>query len=153
MSGPYTGGVFIDFETFYGPSLKYKTVKRLRYVLAVFGQNHLKRSSPVTCLLSIMSNRYRQQVIFNSTQKSCLSIALLLSKGFFKMLLVSILIGAPVSFFINNLWLQKFPNRVEFGIGTLLSGTVILMVLGLLTIGSQTIRASKNNPVDCLKYD
>ena len=82
-----------------------------------------------------------------------LSIALLLSKGFFKMLLVSILIGAPVSFFINNLWLQKFPNRVEFGIGTLLSGTVILMVVGLLTIGSQTIRASKNNPVDCLKND
>jgi putative ABC transport system permease protein len=80
-----------------------------------------------------------------------LSIALLLSKGFFKMLLVSVFIGAPLSFFINNLWLQKFPNRVEFGIGTLLLGTVILMVLGLLTIGSQTIRASNSNPIDSLK--
>jgi putative ABC transport system permease protein len=82
-----------------------------------------------------------------------LSIALLLSKDFFKMLLVSVFIGAPLSYFINNLWLQKFPNRVEFGIGTLLSGTLILMVLGLLTIGSQTIRASKSNPIDSLKND
>jgi putative ABC transport system permease protein len=62
-----------------------------------------------------------------------------------------VFIGAPLSYFVNNLWLQKFPNRVEFGVGTLLSGIAILMVLGLLVIGSQTIGASKRNPVDSLK--
>ncbi|SHG74764.1 FtsX-like permease family protein [Chryseolinea serpens] len=82
-----------------------------------------------------------------------LRITLLLSKGFFKMLLVSVFIGAPLGYFMNNLWRQKFPNRVEFGMGTLLSGTAILMMLGLLTIGSQTIRASKSNPIDSLKND
>ena len=82
-----------------------------------------------------------------------LSIAILLSKGFFKMLLVSVFIGAPLSYFINNLWLQKFPNRVEFGIETLLYGTLILMLLGMLTIGSQTIRASRSNPIDSLKSE
>ena len=81
------------------------------------------------------------------------SIALLLSKGFLRMLLVSVLIGAPLSYFINNLWLQRFPTRVEFGLGTVLSGTAILLVLGLITIGSQTIRASKRNPVDALKME
>lgn len=82
-----------------------------------------------------------------------LSIALLLSKGFFKMLLMSVFIGAPLSYFINNLWLQKFPNRVEFGFETVVSGTLIMMVLGLLTIGSQTIRASRSNPIESLKND
>jgi len=81
------------------------------------------------------------------------SIALLLSKGFLRMLLVSVLIGAPLSYLINNLWLQEFPNRVEFGLGTVLSGTLVLLVLGLITVGSQTIRASKNNPVDALKME
>lgn len=81
------------------------------------------------------------------------SIALLLSNGFFRMLFLSIIIGAPLSYFVNNLWLQKFPNRVEFGAGTILLGTIILLVLGLLTIGSQTIRASKSNPVDALKME
>jgi putative ABC transport system permease protein len=81
------------------------------------------------------------------------SIALLLSKGFLRMLGVSVLIGTPFSYFLNRLWLQEFPNRVEFGLGTVLVGTTILLVLGLITIGSQTIRASRCNPVEVLKSE
>jgi putative ABC transport system permease protein len=82
-----------------------------------------------------------------------LSIVLLLSKGFFKMLLVSVFIGAPLSYFMNNLWLQKLPNRIEFGFGTVFLGTLIMLVLGLLTIGSQMISVSKGSPIDSLKND
>jgi len=64
-------------------------------------------------------------------------IAWLLSKEFLKMLTISIGIGAPCSYFINNFWLQYFPNRVAFGIGTVLLGTCILLILGLFTIGSR----------------
>ncbi len=82
-----------------------------------------------------------------------MSIALLLSKGFLKMLLTAVFVGAPLSYFVNNLWLQHLPNRVEFGFGTLLIAILILVILGLITIGSQTLRASKNNPIDSLKID
>jgi putative ABC transport system permease protein len=82
-----------------------------------------------------------------------MSIALLLSRGFLKMLWISICIGAPMSYFVNNLWLQKFPNRVEFGIGTVTIGVLVLLVLGFLTIGSQTVKASKTNPVKSLKSE
>jgi putative ABC transport system permease protein len=82
-----------------------------------------------------------------------LKIALLLSKEFLVVLVISICIGAPFSYLVNNFWLQKFPNRVDFGFGTVFLGTVILLVLGLITIGSQTIRASRSNPVDSLKMD
>ncbi len=80
-------------------------------------------------------------------------IAYLLSREFLKVLAIAIVIGAPLSYMINNLWLQKFPNRVEFGFGTVFTGTVILLALGLLTIGSQTIRASRTNPVESLRND
>jgi putative ABC transport system permease protein len=80
-------------------------------------------------------------------------LALLLSGRFTKLLLVSLLISAPLSYFINNLWLENFPNRVDFGWGTVLLGTVILLVLGLFTIGSQTIIASRRNPVESLKAE
>jgi putative ABC transport system permease protein len=82
-----------------------------------------------------------------------LRIAFLLSKEFIQVLAMSICIGAPSSFIINNLWLQKLPNRVEFGAGTVLIGTFVLLMLGILTIGSQTLRASKANPVDSLKME
>ena len=81
------------------------------------------------------------------------SIVLLLSKGYFRVLSIAVLVGAPISYFANNLWLEKFPNRVDFGAGTLASGVFVLVALGLFTIGSQTIRASKGNPVESLRND
>ncbi|MBL0741963.1 FtsX-like permease family protein [Chryseolinea lacunae] len=81
------------------------------------------------------------------------SIALLLSKEFMKIVLLSIFIGAPLSYFANNLWLQTLPNRVEFGLGILVSAILILIALGMLTIGSQTWRAARAKPVDALKME
>jgi putative ABC transport system permease protein len=81
------------------------------------------------------------------------SIALLLSRSFMNVLFVAVLIGAPLSYFANNLWLQKLPNRVEFGIGTILLATSLLLLLGLIVIGSQTLRASRANPVESLQSE
>lgn len=77
----------------------------------------------------------------------------LLSREFIIILGVSILISAPLTYLVNELWLRKFPNRVEFGFGTVALGTAILLVLGLLTIGSQTVRASRTNPADALRTE
>jgi putative ABC transport system permease protein len=68
---------------------------------------------------------------------------LLLSREFLVVLGVSIAIAAPLSYILNEMWLRVFPNRVEFGLGTVL----------LVTIGSQTVRASRRNPVDALKVE
>lgn len=79
--------------------------------------------------------------------------ALLLSREFIHILLIAIAIAAPLSYLLNTLWLRKFPNRVEFGWGTVLLGTGVILVLGLLTIGSQTIRASRLNPAESLRSE
>src|SRR5581483_7602984 len=73
---------------------------------------------------------------------------LLLSREFIQILLISIAIAAPLSYWLNTMWLRKFPNRVDFGWVTVLEGAAIVLGLGLITIGSQTIRASKANPVE-----
>jgi putative ABC transport system permease protein len=82
-----------------------------------------------------------------------LTIARLLSKEFVMMLALAIFIGVPVSYFVNNLWLRQLTARVEFGWGTVLTGVLVMLVLGIITIGSQTLRASKANPVKSLKMD
>lgn len=74
-----------------------------------------------------------------------------LGKSFFFILVLSILISAPLSYFANSLWLESFPNRVSFGLGTIASGSVTLLFIGLLTIGSQIIAVSKRNPIESLK--
>ncbi|MEP1033956.1 ABC transporter permease [Ekhidna sp.] len=78
-------------------------------------------------------------------------IVLILSKSFLKLLIISILIAAPLSYFVNSLWLNDLPNRVELGFGTVIIGSLLMLGLGLLTIGSQTLRAARQNPVETLK--
>jgi putative ABC transport system permease protein len=82
-----------------------------------------------------------------------IAIALMLSKDFLKVLVIASCIGAPLTYMINNLWLQNFAVRADFGIELILSGTFLLLFLGLLAIGSQTLSAAKRNPVESLKAD
>jgi putative ABC transport system permease protein len=77
----------------------------------------------------------------------------LLSREFLMVLGLSIAIAAPLSYILNEMWLRRFPNRVEFGWGPVGLGVAILLVLGLVTIGSQTVRASRRNPVESLKVE
>lgn len=81
------------------------------------------------------------------------SIVMLLSKGFLKLLLIAVVVGVPASYFINNFWLEFMAYRTQLGIGTMLIGISILFLLGVLTIGSQTLRAAFANPVDTLKSE
>jgi len=81
------------------------------------------------------------------------SNTLLLSREFIQVLLIAIAIAAPSSYLLNAAWLRKFPNRVDFGWGTVVEGVAIVLALGLVTIASQTIRASKANPVEALRAD
>ncbi|MEP7319356.1 MAG: FtsX-like permease family protein [Panacibacter sp.] len=77
----------------------------------------------------------------------------LLSKGFLKLLFISGLIAMPVGYILSYMFLQNFANRVPLGVGTLLLCFLFLLVIGLITILSNTYRASVANPVKNLRTD
>lgn len=81
------------------------------------------------------------------------ALVLLLSKGFASLLAIAIVLAVPAAWFINNLWLQLIAYRTELSIGVIGTSVLILILLGGITIGSQTIRAAFANPVDNLKND
>ncbi|MEN8248251.1 MAG: ABC transporter permease [Bacteroidota bacterium] len=76
-----------------------------------------------------------------------------LSKGFINIIILAIIIAIPIAYFLNNLWLQKFAFRVPISFGVISLGVLILLILGVLTVGSQTYRASRLNPVDSLRNE
>lgn len=80
-------------------------------------------------------------------------LVILLSKGFIKLLVISVMIGVPLAWLLNNLWLEQVAYRTEFSVGVILLGVSVLILLGALTIGSQTIRAAFANPVENLKNE
>lgn len=82
-----------------------------------------------------------------------MSVVYLVSKGYLILILISIAIGVPVSYFGNNLWLQNFTYRVSFGFGTLFLCSVFILLLSLLIIGSLSLRAANTNPARSLRYE
>ncbi|HEY0740862.1 MAG TPA: ABC transporter permease [Chryseosolibacter sp.] len=81
------------------------------------------------------------------------ALVFLLSKGFMKMLAISILIGLPLAYVFNNFWLELFAYHTTIGIGAVSISIFILLVFGVITVGSQTIRATFVKPVDNLKSE
>jgi putative ABC transport system permease protein len=82
-----------------------------------------------------------------------LLLVYLLSKEFIIMLLIAVAIAAPFSYYFNNLWLNFLVVKAPFGWPTILSGSFFLLILGLLSIGFQTFKVSRSNPVDTLKAE
>lgn len=80
-------------------------------------------------------------------------IVRLLSAGFMKLILLAVLIGTPLAWLLNNQWLQMLAYRTSVDGGVIVLSCGILVVLGIITIGSQTIRAAFTNPVDNLRNE
>ncbi len=78
-------------------------------------------------------------------------LILLLSRGFLKLMGIAILVTVPLAWLINDWWLNFIAYRVEIGWEVLLFSTLIVAVLGMLVIGSQTWRTANTNPANVLR--
>lgn len=77
----------------------------------------------------------------------------LLSKDFLKLVLLANIFAWPAAWFAMNLWLQDFAYRIEIGWWVFaLSGSLALLI-ALLTVSWQAIRAALSNPVEALRYE
>jgi putative ABC transport system ATP-binding protein len=59
----------------------------------------------------------------------------------------------PVAYFAMNKWLQNFAYRISIGIWTFVLSGLIALVLALLTVSYQSIKAALANPVQSLRYE
>jgi len=80
-------------------------------------------------------------------------IILLLSKEFTRWVLVANIIAWPIAYLAMNHWLQNFAYRINIGIGNFILAGVLALVIALLTVGYQAIKAARANPVDSLRYE
>jgi putative ABC transport system permease protein len=77
----------------------------------------------------------------------------LLSKDFFKLVVIALVIAGPMAWFVNNLWLQQFALQAPLDAWIFGPAVLAVFALAALTIGSQTLRAARANPVDTLRYE
>ena len=80
-------------------------------------------------------------------------IVMLLTKDFSKCILFATLIAWPVGYFVMNQWLSNFAYRTKVGFGILIFSSMLALIIAVLTISYQSIKAALANPVDSLRYE
>lgn len=82
---------------------------------------------------------------------SSLGIVYLLSADFTKVVVASIFIALPISYYITSRWLDGFAFRIELNWWYFVGAGVLAVSIAWLTVGTQAIKAARSNPAQCLK--
>src|SRR5690606_27891695 len=80
-------------------------------------------------------------------------IMVLLSKDFLKLVILSIIIAAPVAWWVMTKWLQDFAYKINISWWVILVAGLTAILIALLTVSYQAIKAAIANPVDSLRTE
>jgi putative ABC transport system permease protein len=76
-----------------------------------------------------------------------------LSKEFVVLVVLANIIAWPVAYYVMTKWLKNFAYRTEIGFVTFLFSGFLALIIAILTVCFQSIKAALANPVDSLRYE
>ncbi|MCU0446689.1 MAG: ABC transporter permease [Microscillaceae bacterium] len=84
---------------------------------------------------------------------SASQIVNLISKDFLRLVIIAFVIASPLAYYLATKWLENFAYRTPiywwiFGLAGLLA-----VMIAIVTIGFQALRAGQKNPVESLRYE
>jgi putative ABC transport system permease protein len=77
-----------------------------------------------------------------------------LSKEFVRWVVFANLIAWPTAYFVmRSYWLADFPYRIDPRVLTFILAGIISLLIAVLTVSFQVVRAAVSNPIDSLRYE
>ena len=133
----------------------YQSDQRLLRVISIFATLAIV----IACIglfgLSIYTAKQRTKEIGirKVLGASVTGVVALLSKEFIKLVSIAILIASPIAWWAANKWLQDFAYRINIGWGIFVSAGVIALLIAMLTVSFQAVKAAAANPVRSLRTE
>ncbi len=84
---------------------------------------------------------------------SVINIVQLLSREIIVLVLIANLIAWPVAWYFMNQWLDTFAYRIGINVWLYLLAAFAAILIALITVSSQTIKAAMSNPANTLRYE
>ena len=81
------------------------------------------------------------------------NIAYLLSKDFTKLVLIASVIAVPIAWWLMSKWLQSFAYRISISIWVFVIAGITALIIALITVSFQSIKAAIANPVNSLRME
>jgi putative ABC transport system permease protein len=105
-------------------------------------------------LVALAATRRTKEIGIRKTLgASVMQIVALLCRESIILLGVAVLIAWPVAWYFMDRWLQDFAYRIELGPGLFVLGAVLALIITLLTVSFQAVKAATANPVEALRYE
>jgi putative ABC transport system permease protein len=80
-------------------------------------------------------------------------IVRIMSLEYLNLIIISFIIAVPLSYLITNWWLKNFAYKTNIGVESFVLGGIISVLIAVLSVGYQSLKAASRNPVDSLKYE
>ena len=82
---------------------------------------------------------------------SVTNLLALLSKDFLRLILIALVIAVPVANYLMTEWLQNFAYHTAISWWLFAGPAALVLLMALLSVSTQTLRAATRNPVDSLR--
>jgi len=81
------------------------------------------------------------------------TIVRLLNFEFLKWVLIANIIAWPTAYYFMSDWIQNFAYRINITLVFFVVSAIISLIIALITVSFQTIRAARRNPIESLRYE
>lgn len=142
---------FLDahFAQFYAEEARWERIVRYGAFLAIW----------VACLGTFgltalaVTKRTKEIGIRKVFGAGVVDVVGLLSQEFVILVVVANVIAWPVAWWTMQLWLSAFAYRIELDVGNFVLGGILTLLVVIVTVGIQAIKAAQMNPVETLRYE
>lgn len=80
-------------------------------------------------------------------------IIFMLTREFTKWVLIANIIAWPIAYFLMKGWLENFAYRIEINVGIFFLAAISALVISLITVSYQAVKAAIANPIVSLRYE
>ncbi|UJH90989.1 ABC transporter permease [Antarcticibacterium sp. 1MA-6-2] len=103
--------------------------------------------------LLVVTQRRKEIGIRKVVGASVSNITFMLTMDFLKLVGLAFLIAAPIAWHFGRKWIQNYPYRIDLNLWIFLAVSGIAVLIALLTVSFQAIKAATSNPVNSLKSE
>lgn len=100
-----------------------------------------------------IEKRFREIGIRKVLGASVQQLLMLISKEFLKLVIIAFVIAVPFTWYFMNDWLQKYEYRTDISIWLFAIVGIIILLLTLIVVSLNTLRAATSNPVKSLRTE